>query len=84
MGLLDLYIICAARTARRLGHTMGDFQPGRRCREYIATCARCGALAIVNDHPPHGGTHGTACVCTCEVRRIMHAIPAGLPWPSPA
>src|SRR5450755_258117 len=39
MELLDLHMICAARTARRLGHTMSDYRPGKRCREYIATCA---------------------------------------------
>ena len=53
MELLDLHIICATRVARRLGHAMSDFQPGSRCREYIAICGRCGALAIVNDHVWH-------------------------------
>ena len=75
MELLDLHIICATRVARRLGHAMSDFQPGSRCREYIATCGRCGALTIVNDHPPHGGTYGTACVHRCDVRRIIRAMP---------
>ena len=84
MDLLDLHIVCATRTARRLGHTMSDFRPGKRCREYVATCARCGALAIVNDHPPCGGTHGTACICRCEMRHNIYAVLVAPPGPLPA
>jgi hypothetical protein len=60
--------------ARIRGHVLGAMNPGAQLGVYIASCSRCGALAIVSVRAEHAGIRGTACSRNCRTRQAIRPL----------
>jgi hypothetical protein len=64
------------------GHLLGSMSAGVQEGVYIASCSRCGALAIVSIQPEHAGIRGTACSRSCRTRQAIHPLRSTAPLPA--